>query len=172
LQQGLGLDAEAPVPGTPRILTAEVAASRATSRHVAFRALWALAAIAIATFIFVQSTRPAATVDDTPLRIILPGSATLEQKQRWDEWGHEVAHFGLFFGLAFTSLRAYGRTTMSAALAVAGGTLLYGVSDELHQALVPARDASAKDLGLDLLGAVSGSLGQVALLALISRRPR
>lgn len=166
------LDAEAPLglrSGAPK---PQADTPPNPARHLAFRAAWALAALAIAGFIFWQSARAAPTVDETPLTIFVPEPATPEQKLRWDELANELAHVGLFFGLAFSSLRAYGRLTARAALAVASGALLYGISDELHQALVPARDASAKDLGLDLVGAVSGSLGQVAVLALVSWRPK
>lgn len=44
-----------------------------------------------------------------------------------------------------------------------GLTVLYGVSDELHQAFVPGRTASERDLAVDAIGAVLG-LG-LALLA-------
>jgi VanZ family protein len=37
-------------------------------------------------------------------------------------------------------------------------TVLYGVSDELHQAVVPGRDASAADLAFDVVGAAIGAL--------------
>jgi VanZ family protein len=54
-----------------------------------------------------------------------------------------------------------------------GLTVLYGVSDELHQAFVPGRSASERDLAMDALGAVLGLafalLAQQALSGI--RRP-
>jgi VanZ family protein len=46
-------------------------------------------------------------------------------------------------------------------------TLLYGLSDELHQAVVPGRDASLPDLLFDAMGAFIGA----SLPVVGSRRP-
>jgi VanZ family protein len=47
------------------------------------------------------------------------------------------------------------RAGTSRAVAVAAATV-YGLTDELHQAFVPGRDAALADVGFDLLGAVCG----------------
>jgi VanZ family protein len=36
-----------------------------------------------------------------------------------------------------------------------GGSFAYAVSDEIHQAFVPGRQCSLRDIGLDLLGALA-----------------
>ncbi|MBT8452758.1 MAG: VanZ family protein [Deltaproteobacteria bacterium] len=38
-------------------------------------------------------------------------------------------------------------------------SLLWGLSDEIHQALVPGRSAELNDLVADLLGSVAGAVG-------------
>lgn len=47
--------------------------------------------------------------------------------------------------------------------------VLYGVSDELHQAFVPNRDSSALDVGFDAVGAAIGAT--VAWLSTKRGRP-
>ena len=73
-----------------------------------------------------------------------------------------VAHLGLYMGLALLLFWALARNAgprtpgwVLAAVAFAL-TVLYGVSDELHQTFVPGRTASEADLGLDAAGATMG----------------
>jgi len=87
-----------------------------------------------------------------------------------------AAHLTLYAGLAlvlFWALNAqhgraqaplWARLTVAFALAV-----LYGVSDEIHQAFVPSRTASEADIGLDALGSAAGLA--LALLSTLLRRP-
>lgn len=49
------------------------------------------------------------------------------------------------------------RAGANGAVAVAAATV-YGLTDELHQAFVPGRDAAAADVAFDLLGAACGVL--------------
>ena len=85
-----------------------------------------------------------------------------------------AAHLALYAGLAFLIYWALGDRAdtplwtlvgISFALAV-----LYGVSDEIHQAFVPERSASEADLALDALGAGLGVT--VALLVRTGRGRR
>lgn len=76
--------------------------------------------------------------------------------------GSTVAHLGLYMSLALLLFWALARSAgprspgwALAAIAFAL-TVLYGVSDELHQAFVPGRTASEADLGLDAAGATIG----------------
>ena len=48
-------------------------------------------------------------------------------------------------------------------------TVLYGVSDELHQAFVPARVASELDVGIDAAGALLGITTWMAWLRFLPR---
>ncbi len=38
-------------------------------------------------------------------------------------------------------------------------SVLWGLSDEIHQAMVPGRSPELADLGADLLGAIAGAVG-------------
>lgn len=64
--------------------------------------------------------------------------------------------------LAMLLLRAAGRS-LEGALAV---SLLYALSDELHQSFVPGRTARWADVGFDFVGAV---LGVITILRLRRR---
>lgn len=79
-------------------------------------------------------------------------------------WESIIAHLGLYAGLAVLLSwalaavpgvgRPAGRWTLVAVIAL---TLLYGASDELHQAFVPGRTASMVDVALDAAGATMGA---------------
>ena len=84
-----------------------------------------------------------------------------------------AVHLGLYAGLALLMCWALAGSTQSrmatpnwvpAAVAFAL-TVLYGVSDELHQAFVPGRTASEVDIAFDAVGAALG----VALALFIER---
>ena len=119
------------------------------------RGLWLAALVAWATLIFIASSIPN------------PPDAG------GGDWKYELAHvfeYAVFGGLAFQVSRSWrpGWPTavcLGAAWAVA---VLYGVSDEFHQAFVPNRDASVLDIGFDAIGSAIG----VALGWLATRRNR
>jgi VanZ family protein len=64
-----------------------------------------------------------------------------------------AAHFALYAVLALLAVRAFGesRRAWFAALWL---TLLFAVSDELHQAFVPGRTSNAWDVACDAAGAL------------------
>ncbi len=78
-----------------------------------------------------------------------------------------AAHLVLYAGLAALLLRAFASGTSAPTWALALVTfalaVLYGVSDEIHQAFVPGRTASEADIGLDAGGAALG-IGLTLLL--------
>lgn len=83
----------------------------------------------------------------------------------WQTLLTKGAHFGEYLVLALLLQRAllsgggFVRGRVAAAWVALLVSLLYGISDELHQSLVPNRNASALDVGIDTLGAGLGLLG-------------
>jgi VanZ family protein len=72
----------------------------------------------------------------------------------------KAAHLVEFGVLGFLLTWMAGRRTSSTSAAVAAGialTVIYGATDELHQAFVPGRDPSLDDLLADVVGAVAGA---------------
>jgi VanZ family protein len=100
------------------------------------------AAILIATFVFIESSFASPSIGGP----------------RANELATDAAHLCIYAALAYCCLRAFSRGGLKRAALVALGVFLYGVSDELHQAFVPSRDASIADAGFDLAGALLGSL--------------
>lgn len=70
----------------------------------------------------------------------------------------KVIHAGAYLVLSALATLATGRPLVGALLAVG-----YGVTDELHQSLVPGRFPSLGDLAADAIGAALGA-GLVAYL--------
>jgi VanZ family protein len=75
----------------------------------------------------------------------------------------KLGHFSEYFVLAVLVIRALRQETdekpRPRRLALGLGlTALYAVSDELHQAFVPGRTASAADVLLDVFGGLCGTL--------------
>jgi VanZ family protein len=83
----------------------------------------------------------------------------------------KLGHMVIFGVLALLLWRALALTTTLRrpwvlALALAA---LYAITDELHQSVVPGRDPSLRDVGID----AAGALIAVAILGVVSvRRPR
>ncbi len=73
----------------------------------------------------------------------------------------KLVHAGVYALLAFLAARAFAtlprsRAPRTLASAAAVFAVLYGLSDEIHQAFVPERTADIWDLVADALGAVAG----------------
>ncbi len=123
---------------------------------------WALVAVCMAV-IFGLSAQVA--TESTELSVwttqMLFGVIELESVVR------KIAHALEFMGLAvlmFNALRAtcgYNRPYLSFAL-----TVIYAVSDEIHQLFVEGRACRLFDIGVDSLGAAAGVIA-VSLIALI-----
>lgn len=117
--------------------------------------------IVIMGIIFVASAQPkyeppggSETVYFSGAMPIFPGG--------WDFLIKKLSHVIAYGILAVLLMRALllGRCTMNQAfLAAIAITLAYALSDEFHQAAVPGRNSSLMDIGFDLLGALSFSLG-------------
>ena len=121
---------------------------------------WVAAALLIAAFLFVESSFASPSVGGP----------------RTNDLVSSIAHLCIYGALAYCCLHAFSKGGIARAALIALGVFLYGVSDELHQSLVPSREPSVTDAALDLTGALLGSLG-VELLGLrwplgAARRPR
>ncbi len=103
---------------------------------------WLTATLLIAVGIFALSSRPAPSI----------GASTLDGVASY------LAHFLIYASLAVCLLKATVPSSFRGSALVALAVLLYGISDELHQATVATRDASVADAGVDLLGALAGVL--------------
>jgi VanZ family protein len=80
----------------------------------------------------------------------------------------KLGHMGIFGVFALLLWRALAGTTTlrrpwAWALAL---TILYAITDELHQALVPGRTASGQDVGID----AAGALIAVAIVGFVGTR--
>ena len=79
----------------------------------------------------------------------------------------KTAHFGAYGTLAVLYLWALGKQRRGWALGLA---LLYGLSDELHQSLVPGRTATLRDVVVDCCGAATALFVYPYLFPLIARK--
>ena len=71
---------------------------------------------------------------------------------------HIVA-YALLFGLIWRALQgSLAVTARTLYFSAAVFTLLYAVTDEIHQMLVPSREGKLYDLGFDLLGIFLGAV--------------
>lgn len=67
----------------------------------------------------------------------------------WDYILRKMAHMFVFAVLYLLLVRALGKKHLAFAFL---GTLLYAISDEIHQSFVPARHASPEDILFDTTG--------------------
>lgn len=109
-----------------------------------FAAHW-LPVFSYCLLIFLQSARP------SPVRMaVLPHADKL----------FHFAGYALLGGLVFRAVMASSQRIPPARMTAVSILLcsLYGLSDELHQSLVPYRDADPLDLLADVLGSAAGVL--------------
>jgi VanZ family protein len=90
--------------------------------------------------------------------------------------GDKYAHTAAYAGFGLLTVRAvvggeWAGVTAGRCLLAGAIVVLYGASDELHQALVPGRTADARDLAADAAGA-TGSIAAAWLLARARRSGR
>ncbi len=74
-------------------------------------------------------------------------------------FGDKILHAGVYGVMALLALRAFrhaagARGERSALVRAVATAVLYGMSDELHQAFVPNRHPELWDLAADAIGAV------------------
>jgi VanZ family protein len=81
-----------------------------------------------------------------------------------------VVEFGVLSAIITWMAARRTRTAQAMAIGVAG-SVLYGLTDELHQALVPGRDPALDDLLADIAGAAAGALAAALLLRVSAPEP-
>ena len=86
--------------------------------------------------------------------------------------GHLVLYgaLGLLLQICIWSWRSSIDWSLRWAVAATAIALLYGISDEYHQSLVPGRAATLLDVGVDTAGAVSAVVAVTILGHLALRR--
>lgn len=111
---------------------------------------WLIALLGWAALIFVLSSFP------NP-----PGPRGPE----WQSYAAHTVEYAVFAFLAMRLLAVAWPAVPGYRLALAAWLLavLYGLSDELHQAFVPGRDASLLDVAFDALGAAIGVAFAIAM---------
>jgi VanZ family protein len=87
--------------------------------------------------------------------------------------GHVLA----YAALAAAATRAFARATWAGVTRVAATRAVvlsaaYGLTDELHQRLVPNRVPAMDDWAVDVIGAVAGAAGVMVLAAVVRARGR
>ena len=109
------------------------------------------------------------------LRWLLPGvpSATIPALHGVIRKGMHVAEFAVLALLWYRGL-SWGKRGWQPAVALAafGFAVLTGMADEVHQAFVPLRTASALDVAWDSLGALCGLAGWGALAGTLRLRKK
>lgn len=81
-----------------------------------------------------------------------------------DFWLRKTAHMVVYAGLFLLVYRALIRDSFKIwrpklVMLAFGLTVLYGMSDELHQSFVPTRNGNWFDVGIDALGATLAAIG-------------
>jgi VanZ family protein len=83
-----------------------------------------------------------------------------------------LATYAVLAGLLVRALAAGRRPLGVAAVAAWLLAVLYGITDEMHQAFVPDRTGRPADVVVDAVGAAIGVAGAMAVSVLVERRRR
>lgn len=110
------------------------------------------------TLIFVLSAQPGLRVSD---------DASVDAPVRA---AAHVLTFGILAALLLRAVRPATGSDLRATLVAFAISTLYGVTDELHQALVPDRTGRLDDIALDAIGAALGCVAGSAVALAVSRR--
>ncbi|MGL5593464.1 MAG: VanZ family protein [Cetobacterium sp.] len=69
------------------------------------------------------------------------------------------AHFFIYLGLGSGLLLCREKRGTKEIFQTTLFILLYAIGDEYHQSFIPGREATLRDIGIDLLGGISGIIG-------------
>ena len=111
------------------------------------------------------------------MAVIFVASSVPNLRRLPGDMSDHTGHFLAYAGLSLVCLRAlagarWAGVTWSRAAAAWLISVLYGVSDELHQRFVPGRFAALDDIAADALGAATAGVVVVLLAGLLARRRR
>ncbi len=140
-----------------------------------FRYLFLALSVAIMIFVFLMSCQPAAVSTQSSGRVIRtiakividdferkPMEYQINLISSLQFFVRKTAHFILYFSLGFSvcgcALTFENTTKLRNSLVALGVSVLYAVSDEIHQLLVPGRSGQVNDVLLDTVGIVCGIL--------------
>ena len=116
-------------------------------------------------------------------RLVVSGFKNLDSAER-DEmisgmqfWVRKAAHFAVFFVLGVLSLQVFlsadpPKRRRDCAFAALAFSILYAISDEVHQHFVPGRACQLRDICIDTAGAAVGVLLSIAVIRLIALKNR
>ena len=155
------------------------------TKNLIFRyVLWTLV-VAVMVFIFShsaksaeQSTKTSGEVAKTVLSIVVKDFKTLpetEQQKAVDSLQFIVrksAHFSVFSALGFLCFLAMNtyniklKTKFISALTI---SLLYAISDEIHQLFVPGRAGQIRDVLIDFSGSLTGIIFAFIFITILSK---
>lgn len=117
-------------------------------------------ALIVMTAIFFASSQPKIRPPAEPHGVYFSGAMPIFTGD-WDTLIKKSAHalvYGLLAACLLRALLAQGKMPGEALSLTLLLTLTFAVTDELHQALVPGRSSSVRDIGLDYLGAILACL--------------
>jgi VanZ family protein len=119
-------------------------------------------AVSLMAIIFMLSSIP----KQTPRSVLIPGSAgtliPFFDAYFWEFVAKKGAHLLIYALLAHTylwGLSGYRGVRPPHLAAAALLAVLYGVTDELHQTIVPGREGGVRDVVINAAGACLGLLG-------------
>ena len=107
----------------------------------------------------------------------LPASAQLDAVATVGNLVRKLAHAGIYASLGFFSCgavlcAAWPRKLSQKSAVTAVFTLLYAVSDELHQLFVPGRGCELRDVLIDFGGACAGITVMLLIYWLLTKRKK
>jgi VanZ family protein len=95
-----------------------------------------------AAFIFIMSAQP-----------VLPSATSVVWDFAFKKLSHMFVYF-VFYHLAYRAISFDVKNPVKASLIAFGLSILYAISDELHQSFVPGRMPSINDVFFDILGMI------------------
>ena len=123
--------------------------------------------LSLMVFIFIYSAQPSDTSHDASAGIatgivdkVAPGVSenyeVFETIHLWIRKLFHVAEFALLSFFATLFISTFKMKQWHHALIAIGFSILYAISDEMHQYFVPGRGAALLDVGIDSIGAILG----------------